>query len=507
VQCKDGAFGDFKAAETLRARLCSKEWKMKHDIERLLIGGSIDEIGGAFRSGTLAIEEAADWFEARIRALDGAGPKLNTVRTLSPNLAGDARKLAAELKGGHDRGPLHGMPVLLKDNILTADGMSATAGSAALADFKPSREAFLVRRLREAGALILGKTNMTEFADYVSDVMPSEFSSAGGVVRNPHGLPYGRGQGSSVGSAAAVAASLCVFAIGSETQNSLQSPATHSSVAGYKPSVGLVSRSGIVPLVPSQDSPSPLTRGITDAWRVLQAIAGPDGCDQLSLLAQPARVGEGRHREIRGLRIGVPRRAQADRPEFAGIIADFEALLSVLSKAGAVIIDPCDLPSAEQLSDVRSSVFRCEFKSALNAFLADNDSPCGMHNLDDIIAWNSAHPQAIPYGQPLLLAANGTTLDEQYMRDRRRDVVLSRQAGIDAALAAGDVDLLIAPMAAAAKCTGKAGAPVAAIPAGLNSQGAPFGVTLYASPGSDWRLLDMAAAVEEVIGKRHVPKL
>ncbi len=202
-------------------------------IDELLAHGSIAAIGNAYRARQFSVREAVAWYLARIARLNHAGPTLNAVRMLSPRVEDDARAADQEFASGRDRGPLHGIPVLLKDNILAA-GMTATAGAAALADFAPRADAALVRRLRAAGAIVLGKTNMTEFADYVSDVMPSEFSSAGGVVKNPHGIAYGRGQGSSVGSAAAVAAGFAPFAIGSETQNSIQTPASYSSVFGYQ---------------------------------------------------------------------------------------------------------------------------------------------------------------------------------------------------------------------------------------------------------------------------------
>ena len=177
-------------------------------VEHCLIDGSLPAIGSAFRARRISVCEAVGWYVARIEAFDRAGPQLNAVRALNPRAMEEAGERDAEFARGLDRGPLHGIPVLLKDNILAA-GMKASAGAAALADFTPRRDATLVRRLREAGAVVLGKTNMTEFADYVSDVMPSGFSAAGGVVRNPHGIEYGRGQGSSVGSAAAVAAGFC----------------------------------------------------------------------------------------------------------------------------------------------------------------------------------------------------------------------------------------------------------------------------------------------------------
>ena len=174
-------------------------------VEHCLLDGSLPAIGGEFRARRLSVREAVGWYLARIEAFDRAGPELNAVRALNPRALEEASERDAELARGLDRGPLHGIPLLLKDNIL-AVGMKASAGAAALADFMPHRDATLVRRLREAGAVVLGKTNLTEFADYVSDVMPSGFSSAGGVVRNPHGIEYGRGQGSSVGSAATAAA-------------------------------------------------------------------------------------------------------------------------------------------------------------------------------------------------------------------------------------------------------------------------------------------------------------
>ena len=204
-------------------------------MEKLLLDGSLGSIRRAINAKTVSVSEIAKWYLARIELLDRSGPRLNAIRTIAPNTLEVARQLDDEVASGRIRGPLHGIPVFLKDNILTGDGMTAAAGAAALAGFKPVSDATLVRRLRQAGALILGKTNLTEFADYVSDVMPSGFSGAGGMVKNPHGVAdYGRGLGSSVGSAAAVAASLAPIAIGSETQNSIQTPASVSSVFGFQ---------------------------------------------------------------------------------------------------------------------------------------------------------------------------------------------------------------------------------------------------------------------------------
>lgn len=479
---------------------------MDKDPDRLMSQGRLSEIRAAILERRLSAVEAAQWCRDRIDGISRSGPQLNAVRSVSDTALAQAKALDDAAARGEPAGPLHGIPVLLKDNILTADGQTATAGAAALQGFVPSREAALVTRLRRAGAVILGKTNLTEFADYVSDVMPSEYSGAGGVVRNPHGTRYDRGGGSSVGSAAAVAAGIVPLAFGSETQNSIQTPACNSSIVGFKPSVGRVSRAGIVPLVPSQDSPGPLTRCVDDARLVFAAIAGSDAADTLTLT--PSLLGDSRA-PVGPIRIGVPRIAMADRDDMADVLPLFEATLTRLAKTGIAIVDPCDLPSAERIRDVRSSVFPTEFKAALNEFLAANGAPNGIGSIDDLIAWNQAHPEAIPYGQPLLLAArerNGLD-DAAYRRDRLRDVVLTRQAGIDAALAAGGVDALIFPMSVAAKCTGKAGAPVVAIPVGLSASGVPFGVTLTASHGDDEILLAVAAAVEAAVGDRRVPKL
>jgi amidase len=479
------------------------------DIDDVLLRGSISEIGAAIRSRRVSVSELVDWYQKRIGTYDKGPNGLNAVRSLARGAREAARAADDEIAKGQDRGPLHGIPVLLKDNILTSDGLRASAGALALADFVPKREATIVRRLREHGAIVLGKTNMTEFADYVSDVMPSEFSAAGGVVRNPHGTQYGRGQGSSVGSCAAVAAGFVPFAIGTETQNSIQTTACHTSVVGAKPSVGLVSRAGIVPLVPSQDSPGPIARTAADAALVLHAIAGPDSRDTASFGLMPKPMTRSCGAKLEGVRIGVLRRGVADRPEFDSVRDAFADILQRLATAGATIVDPCDLPSAEQIVEVRSSVFRTEFKAALNDFLAEQGEPCGIENLAQLIAWNEANPAAIPYGQSLLLAANDADdiIDANYRADRARDLALCRAGGIDAAIEMGGVNVLITPMGAAAKCTGKAGYPVIALPAGRNAAGAPFGITLIGSLRHDADLLAIAAAADAVIGQRLVPRL
>jgi amidase len=474
------------------------------DIEKLLREGSARQIGAQIAQRRLGAADAAQWYLARIEAYNRGGAALNAVRTVSPRALEDAAAADAEIAAGRIKGPLHGVPFLVKDNILTGDGMPASAGARALEGFVPRYAATLVERLRAAGAVLLGKTQMTEFADFVSDLMPAAFSGVGGVVRNPLGTRYDRGQGSSVGSAAATAARFAAFAIGTETQNSIQTPASHSSIVGFKPSVGAVSRWGVMPLVPSQDSPGPMTVCVEDAALVFAAIAGPDVRDTATLAHLPRRAGAAT--ALRGLRIGVPRRHFADKAAGAQARA-FDDALQALSHAGAVIVDPCELPRAPELEAVRSSVFRTEFKAALDAFLADHGAPCGIASMAALIAWNEAHPEAIPYGQSLLAAADQTTglADAAYLEDRRRDIALSLDDGILRAMQEARVDALLCPMSVAAKCTGKAGAPVIAVPAGADAEGQAFGVTLFAGPGEDLALLAIAALVEQAIGRRVLP--
>lgn len=471
------------------------------DLSDLLASGSARAIGAAIAAGEISSLDATNWYLSRIEQLNGGEDGINAVRSLSSRAREEAQHADSELAAGRRKGPLHGVPYLIKDNAFTTDGSFASAGAAALATFVPPYEATVVTRLRAAGAVLLGKTNLTEFADFVADTMPAEFSGAGGVVRNPLGLQYGRGQGSSVGSAAAVAAGFCAFAIGSETQNSLQSPAVHTAIVGFKPSVGRVSRHGFIPLVPSQDSPGPLTRTAEDAQCVYAAIAGADMQDTATLTVFPAAEPVP---SLNGLRIGIPRRAVADNVMTESRQAAFATLLASLAEAGAVIVDPCDLPAAEALQSVRSCVFRAEFRASLNSLLAAL-TPCGMRSMADIITWNRAHPTSIPYGQSLLEAADAAPdiLSADYISDRQQDIQLSLTSGILAALAAGQADVLLSPMSAAAKCTGKAGAPVVAVPAGNDADGLPFGITLYAAPGQDELVLQAAQAVESVAGGRR----
>ena len=483
---------------------------LSKDIVELLTSGTVREIGAAYRSQALSVEAATRWYLDRIEAFNQRGPALNCVKYISPKAVAEAKALDAKLSAGEDLGALHGIPLLVKSNVMMGEEFTVHAGVAALKEFRPKEIAEMVVRLRAAGVVILGQTNLTEFADYVSDYMPAEFSGAEGVVKNPHGISYGRGQGSSVGSAAAIAAGFAPLAIGGETQNSIQTPSSYSSVVGFKSSVGVIPRAGIMPLVPSQDAPGFLGRTVDDVVIATEAVSGADPRDPVSMTLVLAKHDRpAKPTLLKDVRIGVPRRAQADREQFEQVMPLFNKALEALSAAGATIVDPCDMPSAEQMQDVRSTVFATEFKAAVNAFLLDQGAPGGIGSLAELIAWNAQRPDLIPYGQSLLENAEKTLglNHPNYINDRYRDIVLSRTAGIDAALAIGDADVLIAPMGAAAKCTGKAGAPTLAIPVGLDDEGTPFGVTLYTQLGGDETLVNVARLVEAVIGDRRLPAL
>lgn len=433
--------------------------------------------------------DRVEHFLDRIARLD---PSLNAIRCL----ADDSRARADACDAMPASGPLHGRVVLVKDNVAVA-GLPLTAGARALAGFRPRRDATIVARLRAAGAIVLGKTNLTEFADYVGETMPAEFSGLGGVVRHPFGARYDRGFGSSVGSACAMAAGLCDIAIGSETQNSIQTPAAASMVVGLKPTVGLVSRAGIVPLAISQDTAGPICATVADAALALQVLAGADLEDTLTL----ASAGRGAVASVAGaLRLGVARDVyfgRAGHGEADGIV---EAAIGRIAASGVTIVDPVDIPSARLVADLRSCVFRSEFKAALGAFFAAQGAPVA--DMAELVAWNRAHPEAIPFGQGLMEAAleTGLPLDHpSYRADRARDIALTRSGGIDAALSAQDLDAIIVPGGAAAKMTGKAGYPALTVPVGRMRDGQGVGMTLIGRAWSEARLLAAGLVVERAM--------
>ncbi|CAN5863615.1 hypothetical protein BH11PSE1_BH11PSE1_24680 [soil metagenome] len=329
--------------------------------------GGVQDLGQAMTAGSATSESLTKAYLARIAALDRKGPKLNSIIVLNPHALADARALDAERKAGKLRGPLHGLPILLKDNIESADDTATTAGSLALKDNVTGRDAPLVKRLTDAGAVILGKTNLSEWANYRSSHSISGWSAMGGLVRNPYALDRSA-CGSSAGSGAAVAAGLAVAAIGTETDGSITCPAAMNGIVGLKPTVGLVSRTHIVPISASQDTAGPMTRSVADAAAVLTAIAGSDAADPATAAADSHKTDYLKAldaKALKGARIGVMRATAGRSPQTDAV---FEQALSALKAAGAVLVE-VTATDGQAIDDLEDVVLRVEFKAGVNAGL------------------------------------------------------------------------------------------------------------------------------------------
>ncbi len=469
-----------------------------------VLGRSIAELQEAMAAGEVTSLELCAAYLSRIERLDRSGPCLNSVLELNGDAMAIAESLDREQAAEGRRGLLHGIPILLKDNIDTGDRMTTSAGSLALSDHAAERDAFLVQRLREAGAVILGKTNMTEWAHYMSKDMAAGYSSKGGRTRNPHGPDRLDPGGSSSGSAVGVAVGFAAASIGTETSGSILSPASYNAIVGVKPTVGLISRSGIIPLAPSQDTPGPMAHTVADAALLLSVLAGADPFDPASASAKWHASRDYRkflYRDgLQGARIGVPRKTFVDKLD-AEEAKLWEYILESLRKLGAELADPAELPSAEELSGFQSSVFKYEFKPAINAYLRRRPAWAGIRSLRDVIAYNERNAsRMLKYGQSYLLesdATSGTLTEPAYIRDRMTDLRLSRSEGIDAALAKHRLDALVFPGHHGASVAAKAGYPSVTVPAGLTEQGKPLGLTFTGPAFSEGLLLKLAYSFEQ----------
>ncbi len=483
---------------------------------------------------------------SRIAAYDRAGPCLNAVREVNP----DALAIAAafdRVKPSPEQ-PLAGIPILVKDNIATGDQQHTTAGSLALAEARAVRDATLVARLRAAGAVILGKANLTEFANILAIDMPSGYSSLGGQVRNPYapaldasGVPIVSPGGSSSGSAVAVAAGLCAAAIGTETSGSLLSPATQNGVVTLKPTVGLISRAGILPIAHSQDTAGPLTRSVRDAAILMNVLAAPDPRDPATLAQErPADYTSFLDADgLNGVRIGVPsdpgdpaNDVYFDKlgPRASAVIG---GVIATLEAHGAVIIR-ANIPTAGRIAgsatdmDVlntnpasptryqparRPIVFVYELKHDLNAYLDLWLDKSPIRSLADIIAFNDANAgRALRFGQDLFRAAEATRGDlcePEYHRARAADLRASRTQGLDAYMDSHRLDAVLFPGAAGAAIAAKAGYPSVQVPAGFIGGGeipdVPFGATFAGRAWSEPLLLRIAYAFEQATQARRPP--
>ena len=473
--------------------------------------------------GATSSEALVRAYLERIDALDRRGPTLRSVLETNPDALAIAADLDAERRRSGTRGPLHGIPVLVKDNVDTGDRMTTTAGSLALEGHHAERDAFLVGRLRTAGAVVLGKANMSEWANFRSTRSSSGWSSRGGQVRNPYALDRTPG-GSSSGSAVAVAAGLCAAAIGTETDGSITAPASLNGVVGFKPTVGLVSRDGIIPIAASQDTAGPMTRTVADAALVLDAIAGVDPNDPATAAAAGRGAAtfaalEGRA-DLQGLRLGVPR----------GCVGVHEAADAVAARAfellrglGAELVEGVDLGDRAALVDAERTVLLAEFKAGLNAYLRGHPK-APVRDLDEVVAFNRRHADRVmPYfGQELHEAAQGAPgLDDPaYLEARATCVRIARAEGIDRALREHRLDALVAPtrvpawtidlidgdrpFPGCASPAAVAGYPHASVPAGF-AHGLPIGLSVFAGAFEDARVLAIAGAFERARGGWRAP--
>jgi amidase len=481
---------------------------------------TVDGLQAGMAAGHWSVMDLVRRYQARIRALDQAGPMLNSVIELNPEAMAIAKALDAERKAGKPRGPLHGIPVLIKDNIDTADRMKTTAGSLALADAPvPKEDAFIVRRLREAGAVILGKTNLSEWANLRSTHSSSGWSGRGGQTRNPYALDRSP-SGSSSGSGAAAAASLCAVAVGTETDGSVVSPANANGLVGLKPTVGLLSRSGIIPISHTQDTAGPMTRTVRDAAILLSVLAGSDPRDTATREAEARREADYTRfldkEGLKGARLGVVK-------NLLGVHAHVDAVmhpaLEALKTQGATLVE-VELKSTAY-DDAEFEVLLYEFKADLNAYLAGRGG--SVKDLVGLMAFNeSRRLEEMPFfGQELLqqAQAKGSLTDPTYAKaletcaQARRDIqgLLEQQhllalvgpTGAPAWLidhVNGDSSSLSFSSPAAV-----AGCPHLTVPAGF-AFGLPVGLSFVAGPWQEGTLLKLAYAYEQATQARRPPR-
>jgi amidase len=484
---------------------------------------TLTELQKAMAQGKYTARSLAEAYLERIAAIDRNGPAVNTVIELNPDALLIADRLDVERKANHLRGPLHGIPVLIKDNIGTADRMMTTAGSMALFGFSPAEDSGVAQRLRQAGAVILGKTNLTEWANWRSSHASSGWSGRGGQTRNPYALDRNP-NGSSAGSGAAVAANLCAVAIGTETDGSILGPACVNGIVGIKPTLGLISQAGIVPLSHNQDTAGPMCRRVADAAIFLGALTDrkADGSmSGASIQKTPTDYTSFLDKSgLRGARIGVVRNAF----EFSEAVKPvWNAALEAMKHAGATLVDPIEIEHLMEAGEAEFEVLLYDFKHDLNAYLAANKAP--MHSLKDIIEFNESHRgQEMPYfGQDILVQseAKGPLTEKAYTDALSRCHRLMGEEGIDAVMDTHQLDALVAPTAGPAWLTdlvdgdhdsGDSSAPAAIagypninVPAGFIF-GLPVGISFFGRAWSEGKLLRIAYAFEQATQVRRPPR-
>lgn len=462
---------------------------------------SVDEINQRMDRGQLNSVMLVRHLLDRIDTLDKNGPMINSIIELNPDALAMAESMDRERKGGYIRGPLHGIPVLLKDNIDTSDQMQTSAGSLAMVGEPAAKDAFIVQRLRTEGAVILGKTNLSEWAYFRDPAIPSGWSGRGGQTKNPHVLS-GDPCGSSSGSAAAVAAGFAPLSVGTETAGSIICPASFNGVVGIKPTVGLLSRSGIVPVTSKLDTPGPMARSVRDAAYLLNTLAGNDaadpvkkpgvlnGVDYTAMLRPDALVGK---------RIGYP--AKFDRSALPLMIdPQFSRALELIQAAGATLI-PVEMsdPHSERVEEA----FYMGLKHELPRYLASR-SAIVAKTLEDLLQFNTR--DATGYGQSMLIAASKVVFDEQTYNQLWQSIQSENAAAIDQLVKAHQLDALVFDVASPAmNVVPMAGYPGVMVPSGIDDDGIPTSIFFFGPRWSEARLLALAYGYEQVSHERRVP--
>jgi amidase len=486
---------------------------------------TIAQLQDGLRSGKYAARSLTEKYLGRIEALDKHGPTVNSIIEVNPDAVEIAEKLDKERKEKGSRGPLHGIPVLIKDNIDTADRMSTTAGSLALVGAKPPKDSFMVQRLRAAGAVVLGKTNLSEWANIRSGHSTSGWSGRGGLTRNPYALDRNP-CGSSSGSGAATSANFCAAAIGTETDGSIVCPSSSNGLVGIKPTVGLTSRSGIIPISHSQDGAGPMARTVADAAAVLGAVTGVDPEDSATAASQGKSYTDYAQfldpNGLRGMRIGVVRK-------FFGFMDDVDQLMAaaidVMKQGGATVVDPVSIETHGKYFDSEFLVFQYELKADLNAYLARLGTSAPVHTLKEIIEFNEKNREKeMPYfGQDIFLKAEekGPLTEKEYLDAVEQNHRLARTEGIDATMEKSKLDALIGPTGGPAWLTDLitgdhfgggssspaaiAGYPSITVPAGY-VHGLPVGISFFGRAWSEPTLIKIAFGYEQATKHRKPPR-
>jgi len=487
---------------------------------------TVAELQEMMTSGKETSESLVKLYLERIGKIDRGGPALNAIIQANPDALAVARELDRERKEKGPRGPLHGVPIVIKDNIDTADGMETTAGSLALLGSKPAKDAFVVERLREAGAVILAKTNLSEWANFRSTRSTSGWSGRGGQTRNPYALDRNP-SGSSSGTATAVSANLAAAGIGTETDGSIVSPASCCGLVGLKPTVGLVSRSGIVPIAHSQDTAGPMARTVADAAALLGAMAGPDPGDPATQTTGVRLFKD--YREflapggLKGARIGVLRARQFNFAKMLDPI--LQNAIDAMRKEGAEVIDPVEFPTLGQTDDAEYEVLLYEFKADLESYFAARPGSA-VRTLDELIAFNEKNAdREMPFfGQEIVerAAKKGPLTDKAYLEALAKCRELMREKGIDAVLAEHKLDALVVLTNGPAHLTdlvngdsfsgsssspaAVAGYPTITLPAGYVF-GLPVGISFIGKAWSEPELIRLAFGLEQALGMRKAPRL